>query len=420
MNVNDFARQMSHADVLISQGRFDQAEAILERLLATGYEGNEIMKMMLIAKMGLSKPKEAEELCTLILQRKPDDAFVFYILAVLRSQERKFEEAIKHIREAIRLEPDNANFYAFMAQLLEQSKDFEEAVDWAEKGLNLDPENIDALNARASALVALGRREEAYETINKSLAADPNNSHTHANMGWSMLHYGKTEEALRHFSEALKDNPMNEYAKAGMLEAMKTKFPLYRYFLRVMLWLSHLKGNSQWAYIIGGYIIYRLLVSLSESNPFLQPLLLPVIILIALFFVSSWIFSPLMNLYLLSNNFGKLTLTKEQKESARYVGIALLISIVSVGLYFIFVNEGLITLAILSFMMMIPLGSMNNPFFPKNRSKLRYFTSAILVLVLLESVLVISKNTSMSSMFYLPIISLIAYQWYANYVIIKE
>ena len=214
---------------------------------------------------------------------------------------------------------------------------------------------------------------------------------------------------------------MNEYARSGMLEAMKARFPVYRYFLMLMLWLGKMKGNNQWGFIIGGYIVYRVLVTLAKNYEALQIFLIPVIVLLALFFISTWIFSPLMNLYLLSNPFGKLTLDEDQKQSARLVGISLLISLVAILVYFfLYQNDGLLTLSLFAFAMMIPLGSMNNPYLETNKNKLRYWTLATTILVLIDSVLSIVAGSFLSSFSFLPLLALIGYQWYTNYLLIRE
>lgn len=421
MNQTEFVRQMSHADVLISQGLFDRAEAILEKLMATGIESNIIVRMMAMTKLGLSKYSEAEELCRMILSRSPDEAFVFYMLANIRATERQFSEALQYLKEAIRIEPANADFHAFKAHILLQTKEFDLALGAADRGLNIDAENISALNARASALVGLGRNDEAYETIEKSLASDPNNADTHANLGWGLLHKGKSEQALIHFKEALRENPLNEYARSGMLEAMKARFPVYRYFLVMMLWLGKMKGRNQWIIVIAAFVIYRILVTAAKKFDALQPLLIPILLIISLVFISTWIFSPIMNLYLLSNTYGKYTITPDQKLSARLVGIALVISILSLILYFSGVeNDGLLSFSLWSFAMMIPLGSMNNPLLDVNRRKLRLATICTGIMVGLDSSLAVWLGTFMSQFFFLPALSLLAYQWFANYIIIKE
>lgn len=421
MDEREFARQVGHADVLLSQNRFKQAEEILKKLLATGYEQSYLMKMMAVAKLGLGERDAAEELIKIVMSQQPDDPFLFYLLSTISAAKREFDQAKKHIAEAINLEPANSDFFAYKAHLLLQTKEYTDALHHANLALELSAENIDALNTRASALVALGRKNEAYETINKSLSTDPNNADTHANMGWGKLHHGEVSDALTHFKEALKNDPTSEYAKSGMLEAMKAKFPVYRYFLMLFLWLGKLKGNNQWAFIFGGYVAYRIMIKVAQNNPSLQPLLYPIIIFIFLLFISSWIFSPLMNLYLLTNDYGRMTLSGDQKQSAKAVGLSLSICLLCIIIYFVGIrNEGLLSTALLSFAMMIPFGSMNNPVLESNKTKLKYFAILIAIFVTIDSILSLYRQSFTSGLFFLPFVSLIAYQFYANYLIIRE
>ena len=149
--------------------------------------------------------------------------------------------------------------------------------------------------------------------------------------------------------------------------------------------------------------------------------LICVIVLLAMFLLSTWIVSPLMNLYLLTNPCGQLTLHQEQKQSARWVGLALGLSILSLMIYlFITQNEGFLSLSVLSFAMMIPLGSMNRPIVSENRKKLKMATIVLAIFVCIDSIMAIFLNNFMSQLFFLPVMGLIAYQWYANFVLIKE
>jgi hypothetical protein len=127
-----------------------------------------------------------------------------------------------------------------------------------------------------------------------------------------------------------------------------------------------------------------------------------------------------MNLYLLTNPYGRYTLDEEQKQSARLVGIALFLSLFFLILSFIFPdNPSLSPSAILCFAMMIPLGSMNNPDIPKHKKQLRYFTGAITACVLLYIILSYINYSSLNGLFVVSLLLLVAYQWYANYVMLK-
>jgi len=421
MNDMDFIRQVSRVDILLSQSRFSQAEELLEGLMSEGYNDIEILKMMSIAKMGLHKYEDVSQLCTMIIDQNPNESFAFYLLSNVKSVNRAFQEAKDFIDKAIIIEPTNADYHAYKASLFLQTKDYEDALNSANIGLQIDAENITSLNARSSALVGLGRRQEAFETIDKSLATDPNNPDTHANLGWGLLHHGKSDDALMHFQTALKVDPMSEYAKAGMLEAMKSKFPVYRYFLQFMLWLGKMKGKNQWIFIIGSYIALRLLGNLADNNETLKPYLIPIIALIVIFFISTWVFSPLMNLYLMTNKFGRYTLSEQQKNTSTFVGVALLISLVSIVAYFAFIpNEGVLALALFSFLIMIPLGSMHIPDNVSSQKKLQLATVVIAVLMCISVLISFTTNIIFTSFTILPVGLLIAYQWYVNYLTIRE
>ena len=162
MTQSEFARQFSHADVLLSQGRYQKAEVILERLLATGFEDNDLYRMMAVAKMGLKKDGQAEELCRMIISRTPNEAFAFYLLATLRGRERNFPDALKNLDDAIKLDPTNTNFHAFKANILLQTKDYVDALDASNISIGLDAENIDGLNARASAPISGTRSSSPF------------------------------------------------------------------------------------------------------------------------------------------------------------------------------------------------------------------------------------------------------------------
>lgn len=421
MNDMDFIRQVSRVDILLSQSRFSQAEELLEGLMSEGYNDIEILKMMSIAKMGLYKYEDVSQLCTMIIDQNPNESFAFYLLSNVKSVNRAFQEAKDLIDKAIIIEPTNADYHAYKASLFLQTKDYEDALNSANIGLQIDAENITSLNARSSALVGLGRRQEAFETIDKSLATDPNNPDTHANLGWGLLHHGKSDDALMHFQTALKVDPMSEYAKAGMLEAMKSKFPVYRYFLQFMLWLGKMKGKNQWIFIIGSYIALRLLGNLADNNETLKPYLVPIIALIVIFFISTWVFSPLMNLYLMTNKFGRYTLSEQQKNTSTLVGVALLISLISLVAYFAFIpNEGVLALALFSFLTMIPLGSMHIPDNVASQKKLQLATVMIAVLMCISVVISFSTNIIFTSFTIIPVGLLVAYQWYVNYLTIRE
>ena len=208
----------------------------------------------------------------------------------------------------------------------------------AEAALALDPEHGPANNLRAIALVRLGRRDEAGATIEAALARDPEDAVTHANQGWARMHAGDFRGALEHFREALRLNPSLEWARAGLVEALKARYPLYGLLLRYFLWMSTLSRRAQWAVILGGLFGFRALRALAANNPALAPWITPLLVLYGLFVFFTWTAEPLFNLLLRLNRFGRYALSDEEISASNWVGGAVL-AVLGAGLLYAFTRN---------------------------------------------------------------------------------
>jgi tetratricopeptide (TPR) repeat protein len=420
MLYDDFVRKASHAEVLISQGKFRQAETILKGLMATGVDKQDIWRMMIVTWMGMGRYQDARDLCLMSLQHFPIDGWAWYSLAHIYLSQHDYQESLKCIDEALKIEPESDNFHTLQATIYTRLKEYEQALNSADRALEINPENIDAMNNRSSALMALGNTEEAFDLLNKALSSDPENADIHAQMGWTYLQKGISHKALSHFKEALKKSPLDSNALSGMQEALKARFPLYRYFLMLSLKMEQMKSQKQWGIILFFFLVYRGLVYIAGHYPFLNGWITPVIILMLLFFISTWVLSPLMNLYLMTHTYGRWTLSDDQKQSAFFAGISLAISIVSLFLYFILSGSGFLHVCFVAFAWMIPLGSMNNPVYDSHKRKLRFFTLVLLILGLGSSVVSFIQNDFFHLSIWPFLVGTLGYQWYANYLIIQE
>lgn len=421
MNNQQYNYQIENANMLVSHKKYIQAENILSDLLSHEPTDFTALCLMVMVKININKNKEAEEICSILIAEHPDQSLSYYYMAIVKAADRKFGECHQLLDSAIRLDPGNPNYHAYKAIVYNAQQMFTSALEYAENALSLDAEDADALNARATALVGLNRKDEAFETIDRALESDPNNADTHANLGWTLLHKGQSDRALDHFKISLSIDPNDAYAQAGMLEAMKAKFPVYRYFLMAMLYIGNLTEKYKWGFIVGGYVLYRFLLKTAENNPAIRSYIMPVIVVLGLFFLSSWIFSPLMNLYLLTNKYGKFTLSDHKKLSAKLVGIALVFAMLFFILYLLKIdNDGIPYAALISFIFMIPFGSMLNPITENGRKKLTYFGIAFVVVGVIDILWSLFSNNFGSGLSAITVLLFLGYQFYANYVIIRE
>jgi len=350
-------KHFQHALVLLEQQRFDLAEAKLRESLATAPEQGAAHALLAHC---LCERKEWEEATTEAQQAihlEPDLPAAHAALARVLTDRNRFDEAEEAVAEALRLEPGNPDYFAQQASIHLCRRDWPGALDAAERGLALDPEHITCGNMHAMALVKLGRRDEAGRNIASALARDPEDAFSHANQGWTLLHQGERQKALEHFREALRLEPGMEFARAGIVEALKAKNWLYGLMLRYFLWMERLSGTTQWVIILGGYFGYRALSSLARQRPDLAVWIWPALVLYLLFAVLTWIASPLFNLLLRLDRFGRHALSRDQVVASNWVAGLLAPALILAVIWLVTDNSLALLGALLCGLLLLPVSA---------------------------------------------------------------
>jgi tetratricopeptide (TPR) repeat protein len=318
---------LQRAYLLLEQSRFEQAEQELRQAL-TGEPNHPLAHSLLALCLCQRKAYgEATAEAKQGIHLAPDTAFPHYALATVLYDRNQFGQAEQAVGQAISIDPYEVSQFGLLAAIKFQQRAWQPALEAAEQGLAIDPEDVRCANYRALALNKLGRSEGAAETLETALAKDPENSDAHATLGWTRLQQGRTDEALEHFREALRLNPESDWARAGIVEALKSKNPIYRWLLAYFLWMARLSEKAQWGVILGAYIGYRVLRSVAVNSPELAVWIQPLLWLYIAFAVLTWIGHPLFDLLLRLNRFGRLALSREQIIASNWVGLNLLVAV---------------------------------------------------------------------------------------------
>jgi len=406
---------IERASLLFEQMRFSDAEKIIIEVLAI--EPNNLFCLQMLAEIKLEKNenKSALEIINNVIGLNPDYDVLYYTKARILLSLEKIDEAHICIEEAISINPYDADNYALRGYILNAKKKFEEALETANRALEIDASNVFALNVRSTALLKLYRKEDSFSTIEGALNEDPNNSYTHANYGWGLLEKGEIDKALSHFSEALKKDPNSDFAQSGMAEALKSKYLIYKWFLKYAFWMNRMSSKNQWIFIIGFYFGTKILRSIAKSNEFLQPYLTPIIILLAIFAFSTWVLVPISNLLFRLNKYGKHLLTSEEIKSSNMVGVSSLIMFL--GLITLIFNTDLGTLLIaFGFSMMVPLGK----FYEKPVLFFKSYAVGMALIGIIALITYFITKEMFNTFSFIYLICFIAYQWLANYMINKN
>ncbi|WP_372721778.1 tetratricopeptide repeat protein [Novipirellula sp.] len=347
---------LQRALMLLGQSRHEMAIDELRQLLAVDPDNAMGHAVLAICFSETKQYADAQSESELAIHLAPDQPFVFYAQSIVLANRNQYAAAQAAIETAVGLDPYNPDYFAKLAEIQFNQHRWKETLEAAELGLSLDAESVGCTNLRAMALVKLGRKIEAEEAIGAALKRAPEDEYAHANMGWTLLEQNQPEKAMEHFREALRLNPEMDWARAGIIEAMKSRYFIYRIMLNWFLWMQKLQQKAQWGVIIGAYIGFRLLSGFADDHPEWSPWLQPLLIAYIAFALMTWVASPLFNLVLRTSKFGRLALSEHQIRSSTWVGVCVLSGIVLVAGYFVTGSSPLLGCALACMLLIPPLG----------------------------------------------------------------
>lgn len=403
--------------ILFQQKRYAEAEKVIKDLLASNATDVYLLSLLAEANLQQDKTDIAQRTIDNAIGLAPDSARLHYIKARIFILQGNYNEAEYSIKESVSLDPYTADSFAMYAHIKLVRKQYKEALELADQALEIDAENLLGLNIRSTALLKLKRSDESFNTIEGALREDPNNAYTHANYGWGLLEKGNHKKAMEHFKEALKNDPNFSYAQSGMMEAIKATNPAYRLFLKYSFWIGNLTSKYKWMVIIGFYIGMNILKNIARTNEALQPFLVPIILALAIFAFSTWVINPISNLFLRFNRYGKFLLGKKEKISSNFVAVSLILFITGTVLYLLVKDEKYLTITVFGFAMMLPFSVMLSP---SKYNSLLIFTLTLAAAGTLAIAITFSTGEIFNAITPIFILGFIAFQWVANYLIIKR
>jgi tetratricopeptide (TPR) repeat protein len=409
---------IQRALLLLQQQKYKEAENILRALFAEHPTDTQIMGLLCEVKINQEQYEEAMSLVNNAIGIQPDDDRLFYSRARIFLQTGNLNEAVRDLQQSIALDPFDPDYPALLALVKINHKDYEAALQLADSALELNPQHLNALNARSKALLKLDRKDESFQTIEGALREDPDNAFTHANYGWGLLEKGSNKQALHHFSEALRKEPNLEYAQSGMAEALKSRYFIYRGYLKFSFWMGNLQSKYQWGFIIGFYFLFQVVKAVSRANPTLQPFLIPVIVLLVLFALSTWLMKPLGNLFLRLNRYGRHLLTKEEKYASNLVGFFILTGIAGLLVFLLSGQIAGILLIVFGITMTIPASVAFSS--TSKRYVLKAYAGLLAMLGLTGIVMAFTGFEIFNVVVIAYLVGFFLFQWIANYLIFRE
>jgi tetratricopeptide (TPR) repeat protein len=154
----------------------------------------------------------AETLWKDTLAKNPSAWPAHHNLAVVLVRQERYEEAVPHYQEALRIHPDFAEAHSNLGYELVRQGRIEEAVRHCREALRIKPSFEEAHNNLGIALASQGRLDEAIRHFSEAVRIKPRYADAHNNLGIALTKQGKFEEAIGHHRQTLQINP--DYADA--------------------------------------------------------------------------------------------------------------------------------------------------------------------------------------------------------------
>ena len=155
------------------------------------------------------------------LRIKPDFFDALINMGVSLSEQGKSAEAISYYHRALGVEPHNAKAHMQLALALVKQEKGDDALQEAYKALEFAPNDADI---RTNLGLMLARRKELSEAatqLNEALRLNPNSAEAHNNLGLVFLMAGQPEKSLPHFSAALRLKPNFTIASDNLRRAQR-------------------------------------------------------------------------------------------------------------------------------------------------------------------------------------------------------
>lgn len=308
-----------HAELLLRQGRFAEAEEKLrEALQANPLDGALLHHLAVCQYLQDDGAQRALVTVRDAIAGDPNISAHHALHARVLADLKRSDEAREAAATAVALDPHDPGAHNAMTYVLLRDGKWADAEASARRALALDADDEDAANHLATALRLQNKMDENAAQIRGMLERDPENSHTHASAGWSALQTGRRDDAERHFLEALRLAPANELARDGLLEAFKGRSPVYRAYLSWCFFMQRLGPGRQWAVIIGLYLLSRFARVLFTDG--MAPLGVAITTIYLLFALWTFVARGVGGVLLLFDRLARHVLRRREKLEAVFVG----------------------------------------------------------------------------------------------------
>lgn len=218
---------MQRASLLGQEGHRAEAVAQLRKMLSGSPDDRDIyLAIAQIYSQDKLYPKaEAVIQKALSLSSNPDDQeYARFLLGSVYEREKKYDLAEEQFKKVLAVDPLNdaaANYLGYM--LADRGVRLEEAVKYVKDALRIEPNNGAYLDSLGWAYHKMNRNEMAQGPLEKAVKLIPNDPTIREHLGYVYLGLGEKEKALQEWERALKFSHKGASSDFGPQQAARLR-----------------------------------------------------------------------------------------------------------------------------------------------------------------------------------------------------
>jgi len=159
------------------------------------------------------------------LEKKPEDAIVYYNLGATYMVLEKQNEAIDAFRRSIDIQPDNFQALKYIGQLYGKKENYEEASKYYTRAAKISADDPEVFYNLGVSLMNINNQNEALNAFQKSIGCKKDYADAYYQLGLLYLNLNKMDKArtaLKEFLRLAPDDPKAAMAKK-ILELLNGK-----------------------------------------------------------------------------------------------------------------------------------------------------------------------------------------------------
>ena len=272
--MSDIFEKAARAEQLEGLGRHQEA---IDKFLELIGEGVDSYVWQKIARnyFELNNYEKAEAAAKSCLELHANNSSALISLGLVKIKQRKFNESETYLKQCLATEPENVEAIFYLIQVYVNEKRLDEARIFLDRGLAIQPDDFDLKKCRMLLRAMSGDSLGTNQEINEVLAQDPNEADTLAMKAAMLLNDSKFEAAEQCALNSLAVNPNGVMAKKILLQVLKNKYFLLRFFAgrgfkqvkmewtfwSVLIAIIAFKGVLLW----GGFFVLYMLITWAGS-----------------------------------------------------------------------------------------------------------------------------------------------------------